>query len=106
MRIPASVAWAVALSAFVPGHAWQARPQTAQDIRVILLGTPDGVEAGAVLAKVKPKLAVFSHYNVDPKTTLPLVRKQYDGPVEFGQDLMTIDVGEQVTIQRPGGPYS
>ena len=104
MRIAASVAWAVALSTVVPGHAWQARPQTAQDIRVILLGTPDGVEAGAVLAKVKPKLAVFSHYNVDPKTTLPLVRRQYDGPVEFGQDLMTIDVGEQVTIQRPGGP--
>ena len=55
--------------------------QTRRQARTIADHHTDGVEAGAVLAKVKPKLAVFSHYNVDPKTTLPLVRKQYDGPV-------------------------
>ncbi|MFN8546638.1 MAG: MBL fold metallo-hydrolase [Candidatus Eisenbacteria bacterium] len=62
----------------------------------------DGVEAGMVLAQVKPRLAVFSHYSVDPKAALPLVRQNYDGPLEFGEDLMAIDVGEQVTIQRLG----
>jgi ribonuclease Z len=62
----------------------------------------DGTEAGKVFAQVKPRLAVFSHYNVDPKATLPLVRQGYDGPVEFGEDLMAIDVGDEVSIQRLG----
>ena len=62
----------------------------------------DGVEMGTVLRQVKPKLAVFSHYNaVDPRVTLPLVRQQYDGPVEFGEDLMSIEIGDRVTVQRP-----
>jgi hypothetical protein len=42
VRIAASVVWAVALSTVVPGHAWQRGPQTAQEIRVILLGTQGG----------------------------------------------------------------
>lgn len=64
----------------------------------------DGTEVGKVLAQVKPRLAVFSHYNVDPKATLPLVRQGYDGRVEFGEDLMAIDIGDAVTIQRLGMP--
>lgn len=62
----------------------------------------DGVEVGKVLLEIKPKLAVFSHYNVDPKVTLPLVRQQYGGPVEFGEDLMAIEVGDRITVQRMG----
>jgi ribonuclease Z len=64
----------------------------------------DGAEVGKVLAQVKPRLAVFSHYNVDPKATLPLVRQEYDGRVEFGEDLMAIDIGAEVSINRLGGP--
>ena len=56
-----------------------------------------------MLAQVKPRLAVFSHHNNNnPEVTLPLVRQHYDGPVEFGEDLMAIDVGAQVTVQRLG----
>ncbi|MFN8058775.1 MAG: MBL fold metallo-hydrolase [Vicinamibacterales bacterium] len=62
----------------------------------------DGAEAATVLAQVKPRLAVFSHYNVDLEATLALVRRQYDGAVEFGEDGMTIAVGDQVSIERPG----
>jgi ribonuclease Z len=57
---------------------------------------------GRVLQQVKPKLAVFSHYNVDPQATLPLVRRSYEGPVEFGEDLMIIEVGDRVRVRRPG----
>jgi ribonuclease Z len=64
----------------------------------------DGAEVGKVLAQVKPRLAVFSHYNVDPGATLPLVRQSYDGRVEFGEDLMAIDIGDQVSVLRLGGP--
>ncbi len=76
---------------------------TRRQARVIAEHHTDGVEAGRVLAQVRPKLAVFSHYNADPKATLELVRRNYDGAVEFGEDGMRIDVGDEVTIERPGG---
>jgi ribonuclease Z len=60
----------------------------------------DGTEAGGVFQRVKPKLAVFSHFNLDPQATLPLVRQTYAGPVEFGEDLMRIDVGDTVVVRR------
>jgi ribonuclease Z len=60
----------------------------------------DGMEAGQVFQRVKPKLAVFSHFNVAPTSTLTLVRQNYAGAVEFGEDLMSIDVGDSVTIHR------
>jgi ribonuclease Z len=74
--------------------------QTRRQAKTIAEHHTDGVEVGKVLARVHPKLAVFSHYNVDPQGTLPLVRQNYAGPVEFGEDSMLIEVGEQVTIQR------
>lgn len=78
--------------------------QTRRQVKTIADHHTDGVEVGRLLVQVKPRLAVFSHYRVDPKATLPLVRQHYDGPVEFGEDLMAIDLGDQVTIQRIGGP--
>ena len=76
---------------------------TRRQARIIANVHSDGVEVGTVLAQVKPRLAVFSHHNNNnPEVTLPLVRQHYDGPVEFGEDLMAIDVGAQVTIQRLG----
>ena len=76
---------------------------TRRQARTIADHHTDGTEVGKVLAQVKPRLAVFSHYNVDAKATLPLVRQGYDGRVEFGEDLMAIDVGDEVSIQRLGG---
>lgn len=62
----------------------------------------DGAELGRVLAQVKPRLAVLSHYSVDPKATLLLIRQGYDGRVEFGEDLMAIDIGDDVSTERLG----
>jgi ribonuclease Z len=73
--------------------------QTRRQAKAIADHHTDGVEAGAIFERVKPKLAVFSHYNADPKATLALVRQHYAGPVEFGTDLMTIEVGDSVTIR-------
>jgi len=58
----------------------------------------DGVEAGQIFARVRPRLVVFSHGG-SPES-LPLVRQHYDGPVEIGEDMMTIDVGDKVDVQR------
>jgi ribonuclease Z len=60
----------------------------------------DGLEVGQVFQRVKPKLAVFSHSPVMSAATLALVRQNYAGLVEFGEDLMTIEVGDTVSVHR------
>jgi len=61
----------------------------------------DGVEVGKIFDRVKPKLAVLSHYNVDARATLALIRENYTGPVEFGEESMTIEIADQVSVHRP-----
>ncbi len=59
-------------------------------------------QAGTVFARVKPKLAVYSHIvPPDSPNLVSLTRKTYAGPLEVGEDLMSIDIGEQITVQRP-----
>ena len=66
--------------------------------------TPE--ESGEVFARVKPRLAVYSHI-VPPQAPaddlIPPTRKTYSGPLEIGEDLMVIEVGEQVVIRRTVG---
>jgi ribonuclease Z len=71
-------------------------------VKRILDHHTDPLEAGTIFERVKPKLAVFSHYG-GAATILPLVRQTYAGPLEFGEDGMIIDVGETVTIRRLPG---
>ena len=65
--------------------------------------TPE--DAGRVFAAVKPRLAVYSHIVPSPATAQdlePPTRKTYAGPLVVGEDLMTIEVGERVTVrERP-----
>src|SRR6185503_10751088 len=65
---------------------------TRGEARIIAEHHTDPAEAGRIFEKVKPKLAVFSHYNAGAPI-LPLVRQSYSGPVELGEDGMTIDIG-------------
>ncbi len=62
-------------------------------------------QAGEVFARVKPRLAVYSHI-VMPQATeeelIPPTRKTYDGPLELGEDLMVIEVGGEIRVRRPG----
>lgn len=64
--------------------------------------TPE--QAGEVFARTNPRLAVYSHI-VQPNATehdlIPPTRKRYQGPVEVGEDLMVIEVGEKIAIRRP-----
>jgi|SRR5579863_1404514 ribonuclease Z len=62
--------------------------------------TPE--EAGRIFTKVAPKLAVYSHIvPPDVPDVVPHTRKTYSGPLEVGEDLMTIEIGEQVRVLRP-----
>lgn len=68
-------------------------------------------EGGTVFARVKPRLAVYSHIvllTTDAAFTAPTsteilqrTRKTYDGPLEMGEDLMTIGIGKNLDVQRP-----
>ena len=64
--------------------------------------TPE--EAGLVFARTKPRLAVYSHICLPTATDqdlLPATRKTYGGPLELGEDLMVIEVGEKVEARKP-----
>jgi ribonuclease Z len=64
--------------------------------------TPE--QAGEVFARTKPKLAVYSHIVLPTATEqdlLPPTRKTYAGPLELGEDLMVIAVGEKIEVRRP-----
>lgn len=59
-------------------------------------------EAGTVFARVKPKLAVYTHLGLlgmdsisapTSEELIALTRKTYAGPLEVGEDLLTIKVG-------------
>ena len=66
--------------------------------------TPE--QAGEVFARLKPKLAVYSHICMPSATEEDLVpgtRKTYTGPLELGEDLMAIDIGETIRVRKPPG---
>ncbi len=69
--------------------------------------TPE--EAGIVFAEIDPKLAVYTHLVIlsgptipeAPLSTLiPRTRKHYDGPLVVGEDLMSFEVGDTISISQ------
>jgi ribonuclease Z len=61
--------------------------------------TPE--QAGTVFSQVKPKLAVYSHIvPFDARDLVAHTRKTYSGPLEVGEDLMSIEIGEKIEVQR------
>jgi ribonuclease Z len=62
-------------------------------------------QAGEIFTATAPRLAVFSHI-VQPDATneeMLVVRSSYAGPLEIGEDLMVIDVGETIRVKRQQG---
>jgi ribonuclease Z len=81
-------------------------PERAQSI-VAHHVTPE--QAGEVFSRTKPKLAVYSHIVLPTATEqdlIPPTRKTYSGPLELGEDLMVIEVGQTIEVRRPARPSS
>jgi ribonuclease Z len=66
-------------------------------------------DAGRDFALIKPKLAVYTHFVLFSgegvsEVTIPEIiartRSTYSGPLEAGEDLMTIIIGDVVSVQR------
>jgi ribonuclease Z len=58
-------------------------------------------DAGKLLARIRPRLAVFSHIVPSVATeadVLPAARKWYDGRMVFGTDGMAIRIGREIDI--------
>jgi ribonuclease Z len=58
-------------------------------------------QAGTLFARVKPRLAVFTHIVPSPATAEDLIgptRRTYGGPLAVGYDQMTIVIGETVDV--------
>jgi ribonuclease Z len=71
-------------------------------------------QCGQVFAQARPRLAVFSHIVLmgAPAFGVPFpaptvqelieeTRRAYQGPLESGVDLMTVEIGDTVTVKRP-----
>ena len=58
-----------------------------------------GEQAGQIFARVKPRLAVYSHAP-DSEALIAQTRKYYEGPLQGAEDLLTIEVGEQISVRH------
>jgi ribonuclease Z len=78
--------------------------RTSKQIRRIMGNHTFPEQAGEVFSRIKPKLAVFNHIllygDVTEKDLVAFTRKTYSGPLEVGEDLMTIEVGPKVLVRR------
>lgn len=76
---------------------------TPEQARAIVAHHTTPEQAGEVFTHVKPKLAVYSHIVPADATAEDLIaptRKIYSGPLELGEDLMTIEVGDKIQVRR------
>jgi ribonuclease Z len=75
-----------------------------------LHSTPE--QAGEEFTRIGAKLAVYSHFSLFgvPEPTMEELiartRTTYRGPLEVGEDLMIISIGDSVTVQRLRSPRS
>jgi ribonuclease Z len=61
--------------------------------------TPE--QAADIFRRVSPRLALFSHA-AGGAAVVERTRRTYPGRVEFGEDLMVIDIGDEVVVRRRG----
>jgi ribonuclease Z len=64
--------------------------------------TPE--QAGEVFAEAAPRVAVYSHICMPTaldEEVLGPTRRTYSGPLELGEDLMSIEVGATINVRRP-----
>jgi ribonuclease Z len=71
----------------------------ATDVVIAHHTTPE--QAGQVFARVRPRLAVYSHAPATP-SVIEQTRKTYSGPLEGAEDLLTIEIGDHIAVRHLG----
>ena len=59
--------------------------------------TPE--QAGEVFARVKPRLAIYSH-GPNAESVITHTRKTYAGPLHGAEDMLTIEIGEKIEVRH------
>jgi ribonuclease Z len=88
-----------------------ARPELLSEayIQRIMAHHTTAREAGTVFARANPNLALFTHIvflasaGVPPATVADLIvetRQTYRGRLEVGEDLLCVDIGDTITVQK------
>ncbi len=89
-----------------------ARPELVEksnDVRRIMANHCTPEQAGEDFSRIRPKLAVYTHFALFSgegvtEVTIPEIisrtRTVYSGRLEAGEDLMTISIGETVSVER------
>lgn len=88
----------------IANESIDARPAAAQSMmRRVLATHTTPAQMADILREAAPRLAVFNHVSLNGITeeeALRVIRATYDGRVEMGEDLMTIVVGDELTVRR------
>jgi ribonuclease Z len=87
----------------LPGTELRSHPGnlSPQQVEAVIAHHTSPEQAGEIFTRVKPRLAVFSHYP-DAPDIIAAARKTYSGPLKLGQDLMTIEIGDKIELGHAG----
>jgi ribonuclease Z len=72
--------------------------ERAQQEKIIMELHTTAEQTAEVFNRAKPRLAVYSHGGGTAE--LAEARKTYAGPLEIGEDLMTIELGDRIEVKR------
>lgn len=86
----------------VDPDAVRARAASREVADVIIAHHVTPEQAGEVFARVKPRLAVYSHAPATPGV-IAQTRKTYSGALQAAEDMLTIDIGEKIETRHFGG---
>jgi ribonuclease Z len=79
-----------------------AAAESAQQLKRIAANHTTPEQAGEIFSRVRPKLAVYNHLllfgGAKAEDLIPATRRQYDGPLVVGEDLLRIDIGPEVVV--------
>ena len=83
-----------------------AAENTAQLERICTQPHHAGAGGASLFARTQPKLPIYNHLllfgGAKADDLVPMTRKSYTGPLEVGEDLMRIDIGNEVVARRFG----
>lgn len=73
-------------------------PTNAERAEAILAKHTTPSQAGEVFARIKPRLAVFSHAPSADRV-ITQTRRTYTGPLQGAEDMLTIEIGEKIDVR-------
>lgn len=78
--------------------------QTSEQTRRIVAQHTTPEQAGEVFKRSQPRLAVYTHFllfgDATPNDILARTRTIYSGPLELGEDLMSIELADKLEIRK------